>query len=98
MGVSYYIRKLIGEETERRVASAGKEGETLQVSASATEIERDFPGSTLSQEEVRNQLFSGAATGGVDVELRRRRAPANAAEQEPWRGRGHRHSGGRGPG
>jgi hypothetical protein len=71
MGVSYYIRKLVSEETGRRVASAAKSGETLLIPASAAAIARDFPGSTLSEEEIRNQLFAKAARADVEVELGR---------------------------
>lgn len=70
-GISIYIRRLVMQETRRRVASAAKRGESLSIPASAAEIAQEFPGSALPEEDVRNQLFAEAGRAGVEVELGR---------------------------
>jgi len=70
-GVSIYIRRLVMQETRRRVASAAKRGEALSIPTSAAEIAEEFPGSALPEEDVRNQLFAEAGRAGVATELGR---------------------------
>jgi hypothetical protein len=68
-GVAFFIRTLIAEEMRDRVASAKKRGETLSIPAQIDEIASSYPGSALTDDDLRNRLFAEATRAGVDVDL-----------------------------
>ena len=69
-GVSFYVRNLVGQEMRGRVATARRRGETLSIPETAAQIEEEYPGSALNEEDIRNRLFAEAVDAGVSVELR----------------------------
>jgi hypothetical protein len=69
IGVSFYIRNLIGKEMRGRVALARQRGETLVIPETAAEIAQNYPGSQLADEDLRNRLFAEAIEAGAPVAL-----------------------------
>jgi hypothetical protein len=70
IGVSFYIRNLVGQEMRGRIATARRRGETLAIPETAVQLEEEYPGSALNEEDMRNRLFAEAVGAGVEVELR----------------------------
>ena len=73
VGVSFYVRNLVGKEMRGRVASARRRGETLAIPEAAAEIARNYPGSALPDEDLRNRLFAEAIQAGAPVALKTKR-------------------------
>jgi len=69
VGVSFYIRNLVGQEMRGRIATAKRRGEPLLIREAATQIEDGYPGSNLHDEDLRNRLFAEAVDAGVAVDL-----------------------------
>jgi hypothetical protein len=70
-GTAFFIRTLVAEEMRDRIARAKKRGETLSIPAHADEIARNYPGSALTDDDLRNRLFAEATSAGVPVDLHR---------------------------
>ena len=70
IGVSFYVRNLVAQEMRGRVASARKRGDTLAIPEAAAQIARDYPGSGLADEDLRNRLFAEAIQQGAPLELK----------------------------
>ena len=66
-GVASFIRILVAEEVKRRVAEAAQ-GEPIDLRANAVDIERAYPGSYLTAEEIAAKLFDEASRAGVAIE------------------------------
>ena len=69
VGVSFYIRNLVGKEMRGRVARARRRGETLMIPETAADIARNYPGSALPDEDLRNRLFAEAIQAGAPIAL-----------------------------
>ena len=67
-GVASFIRILVAEEVKRRVAEAAQGGDLIDLRANAVDIERAYPGSYLTEEEIAATLFDEASRAGVPIE------------------------------
>lgn len=71
--LSFYVRNLVAGDMRERVSQARRRGEPLAIPENADAIERDYPGSGLTADDVRNRLFAEASNAGVRVEMKRDR-------------------------
>jgi hypothetical protein len=71
-GTAFFIRTLIAEEMRDRIAAAKARGETLSIPAQVDELAKSYPGSALTDDDLRNRFFAEATRAGVAIDLKRR--------------------------
>jgi hypothetical protein len=63
------VHQLVDEEIRRMVADAIQSGESVSVSRQAAILDRSYPNSGLSAEEIKNRVLKAANSAKVPVEI-----------------------------